>query len=193
MNIAETYSHLNGLEYLLVHQPALWDEIQGVIAGVDATKYRAGISEDKTLPAKSLCSPLDMNACFRAELEKRGGWHGYQHQAKTVEPAGEHGECVATTCFAPVCAPDPADLVRERVAVGARIGDRASVAWDLFARHMAFYHGDRIDVGIVILPMKSLQSVMGDGVAYYEAELRSIQGRGCGTPRVPLVLIGIEA
>ena len=32
MNIAETYSHLNGLEFLLVHKPALWSEIQSVIA-----------------------------------------------------------------------------------------------------------------------------------------------------------------
>ncbi len=28
MKIAETYSHLNGLEFLLVHKPDLWREIQ---------------------------------------------------------------------------------------------------------------------------------------------------------------------
>ena len=31
MKIAETYSHLNGLEFLLVHKPTLWQEIQSVI------------------------------------------------------------------------------------------------------------------------------------------------------------------
>lgn len=36
MKIAETYSHLNGLEFLLVHKPALWKEIQNVISAVDA-------------------------------------------------------------------------------------------------------------------------------------------------------------
>lgn len=36
MNIVETYSHLNGLEYLLVHKPYIWDDIQRVIGSVDA-------------------------------------------------------------------------------------------------------------------------------------------------------------
>lgn len=36
MKIAETYSHLNGLEFLLVHKSDLWENIQSVIAEVDA-------------------------------------------------------------------------------------------------------------------------------------------------------------
>jgi len=28
MNIIETYSHLNGLEFLIVHKPKLWAEIK---------------------------------------------------------------------------------------------------------------------------------------------------------------------
>jgi len=31
MNIVETYSHLNGLEFLIVHKPGLWEEIRKVI------------------------------------------------------------------------------------------------------------------------------------------------------------------
>lgn len=31
MKIVETYSHLNGLEFLLVHKATLWKEIQDVI------------------------------------------------------------------------------------------------------------------------------------------------------------------
>ena len=33
MRIGAKYSHLNGEEYLLVHRPALWQEVQDVIAG----------------------------------------------------------------------------------------------------------------------------------------------------------------
>lgn len=36
MKIAETYSHLNGLEFLIVHKPKLWKEIQQVVAAADA-------------------------------------------------------------------------------------------------------------------------------------------------------------
>jgi hypothetical protein len=35
MRIVEKYSHLNGLEFLLVHKPSLWKEIQDVIGRAD--------------------------------------------------------------------------------------------------------------------------------------------------------------
>jgi len=40
VKIVEQYSHLNGLEFLLVHKPTLWNEIQSVIKSVDASKCR---------------------------------------------------------------------------------------------------------------------------------------------------------
>ncbi|MDA8170557.1 MAG: hypothetical protein M0Z48_01860 [Nitrospiraceae bacterium] len=47
MKTVETYSHLNGLEFLLVHKPELWEEIQRVIKSVDAEKCRTKISKEK--------------------------------------------------------------------------------------------------------------------------------------------------
>jgi Restriction endonuclease BglII len=38
------------------------------------------------------------------------------------------------------------------------------VANDLFVKHMAFYIGDVIDVGVEILAMNSLQKEMASGV-----------------------------
>jgi hypothetical protein len=43
MKIIEKYSHLNGLEYLLVHKPELWNEIENVIKTVDAEKCKTKI------------------------------------------------------------------------------------------------------------------------------------------------------
>ena len=37
----------------------------------------------------------------------------------------------------------------------------------MFVKHMAFYVGDQMDVGIEILPMKSLSAEMSSGVPYY--------------------------
>jgi hypothetical protein len=48
MKIAETYSHLNGLEFLLVHKPSLWQEIQNVTAAVDANECRTKVSLEST-------------------------------------------------------------------------------------------------------------------------------------------------
>lgn len=71
-------------------------------------------------------------------------------------------------------------------------GKYAFVAYDLFVKHLAFYVGGQIDVGIEILPMKTLQSQMSSGVAYYEGELYNVVRQGRGVPTVPLVVIGIE-
>jgi hypothetical protein len=77
------------------------------------------------------------------------------------------------------------------VAVEVQFGKYSFVAYDLFVKHMAFYVGDVIDVGIEILPMKELQSEMSSGVAYYEGELYNLIREGRGVPAVPLVLVGV--
>jgi hypothetical protein len=77
------------------------------------------------------------------------------------------------------------------VAVEVQFGKYSFVAYDLFVKHMAFYIGNVIDVGIEILPMKELQEEMSSGVAYYEGELYNLIREGRGVPAVPLVLVGI--
>ena len=83
------------------------------------------------------------------------------------------------------------DFVKERVAVEVQFGKYSFVAYDLFVKHMAFFVGDVIDVGIEILPMKELQAEMSSGVAYYEGELYNLIREGRGVPAVPLVIVGV--
>lgn len=64
--------------------------------------------------------------------------------------------------------------------------------YDLYARHLAFYVGNTIEVGVEILPMKVMQSEMSSGPGYYESALYDLARQGRGVPAVPLVLIGIE-
>ena len=203
MKIAETYSHLNGLELLLVHKPSLWKEIQTVIATVDAEKCRTKVSKEKTMKGRVLFSPIDMNAEFNRLLRNKS-WEesrvsywvtkseklirktltmSSDEQKLEIEAAGE----------TPIFSYNQTDFVKDRVAVEVQFGKYAFVAYDLFVKHLAFYVGDLIDVGIEILPMKSLQSQMSSGVAYYEGEFYNVVRQGRGVPAVPLVLIGIEA
>ena len=44
------------------------------------------------------------------------------------------------------------------------MGKYAFVDYDLFVKHLAFYVGDQIDVGVEILRMKSMQSDMSSGI-----------------------------
>lgn len=203
MKIVETYSHLNGLEFLLVHQPALWEELKSVIASVDAEACRTKVSKEKTMVGKVLYSPVAMNLSFKSLL---GGkqWHesrvGYwvtrdarlirktlalppQAQKKEIEAAGE----------SPIYSYNQTDFVKNRVAVEVQFGKYAFVAYDLFVKHLAFYVGDQIDVGVEILPMKSMQAQMSSGVAYYEGELYNLVRQGRGVPAVPLVILGVAA
>ena len=84
------------------------------------------------------------------------------------------------------------DFVKERAALEIQFGKYAFVAYDLFVKHLAFYVGNHIDLGIEILPMKALQSQMSSGISYYEGELYNLVRQGRGVPAVPLVIIGIE-
>jgi len=201
MKIVETYSHLNGLEFLIVHKPKLWKEIKSVIVSVDAGICKTKVSKEKTMKGKLLYSPIDMNSAF-SKLLRANKWQesrvSYwvtkneklirktltmpsEEQKKEIEAAGE----------VPIFSYNQTDFVKDRVAVEVQFGKYWFVAYDLFVKYLAFYIGDRIDVGVEILPMKSLQAQMSSGVAYYEGELYNIVRQGRGVPAVPLIIIGI--
>ena len=201
MKIVETYSHLNGLEFLCYRYPNIWDELTEIIGAVDAESCRTKISKEKTKIGKVLYSPIDMNKAFKELLEAKT-WEESRtqyyvtanvklarktltlnatEQKKIIEDAGETAHFTY----------NQTDFVKNRIAVEVQFGKYAFVAYDLFVKHMAFYVGNQIDLGIEILPMKSLTSNMSSGVAYYEGEVYNVIRQGRNTPAVPLVIIGI--
>ncbi len=203
MKIKEVYSHLNGLEFIQVHKPKLWKEIQDVISKVDAEACKTKVSKEKTMKGALLYSPIEMNKEFDRLLTAKG-WNESRvnywvtkseklirstlakapdDQKKDIESAGE----------TPIFSYNQTDFVKDRLAIEVQFGKYSFVAYDLFVKHMAFYIGNQIDVGIEILPMKTLQSNMSSGVAYYEGEFYNVIRQGRGVPAVPLVLIGIES
>jgi hypothetical protein len=91
----------------------------------------------------------------------------------------------------PIMSYNQTDFVKDRVALEVQFGKYSFVAYDLFVKHLAFYVRDEIDVGIEILAMKSMQSQMSSGPAYYEGELYNVVRNGRGVPGVPLVIIGV--
>ncbi len=203
MKISEIYSHLNGLEFLMVHKPALWAEIQTVIGAVDAAKCKTKISKEKTMKGALLYSPIDLNAAFKNLLRKKSWqesrvsyWVTKNEKLirKTLSlPAAAQKEQIEAAGENPIFSYNQTDFVKDRVAIEVQFGKYSFVAYDLFVKHLAFYVRDEIDVGIEILPMKSLQSQMSSGVAYYEGEFYNVVRQGRGVPSVPLVLLGIEA
>ena len=78
MKIANIYSHLNGLEFMLVRKPDLWQEIQDAVKNVDASLAFEKVSREKTMIGKILLSPSKLNKLFKAELSSKG-WHEVRH------------------------------------------------------------------------------------------------------------------
>jgi hypothetical protein len=202
VKLVELYSHLNGLEFLLVHKKYLWEEINEVIALIDAEKCKNKISKEKTMRGKVLYSPVDMNRKFKELLTERkwcesrvSYWVTKNEKLirKTITlPIKQQKEEIEAAGQKPIYSYNQTDFVKDRVAIEVQFGKYSFVSYDLFVKHLAFYIGDQIDVGIEILPMKSLQSRMSSGVSYYEGELYNVIRQGRGVPAVPLVILGIE-
>lgn len=156
----------------------------------------------KRLKGKLLFSPIDMNAAF-SRLLREHSWresrvsYWVTKDAKLIRqtltmPPEEQKQEIEAAGETPIFSYNQTDFVKDRVAIEVQFGKYAFVAYDLFVKHLAFYVGDRIDVGIEILPMKSLQSQMSSGVPYYEGEMYNVVRQGRGVPAVPLVIVGIE-
>lgn len=203
MKIAQTYSHLNGEEYLIVHHNKLYKEIKQVIASIDAESLRTKISKEKRKIGNSLLSPIDLNKAFNSAFYQ-SKWKESRYnyyitldrelmEKSVLMSAKEQKEfLVANGELAPIFSYNQTDFVKEKIAVEVQFGKYAFVAFDLFVKHMLFYSGGKINLGIEILPTKKMQSQMSSGVAYFEGEVYNVMRQGRNSPPVPLLILGIE-
>jgi hypothetical protein len=201
MKIVETYSHLNGEEFLKVHKKKLYKEIIDVIKSINANQFRTKISKEKTMRGAKLFSPVDLNKEFKKEFEKKKWLESrYQYYVTTNRdvmeeimnlPLNQQKEHLVKKKIKPIFSYNQTDFVKDKVAVEVQFGKYPFVAYDLFVKHLLFYTGRVIDVGIEILPVKDMQKNMSSGVAYYEGEVYNILRQGRTSPPVPLLIIGI--
>lgn len=203
MRIAQNYSHLNGEEYLIVHHNKLYKEIREVIASIDAEKFKTKISKEKTMKGTKLYSPVNLNKEFNKNFQARN-WKESRYsyyitlnrelmeksilmtsseQKKFLIDSGEKK---------PIFSYNQTDFIKDKIAVEVQFGKYPFVAYDLFVKHMLFYSGGFINLGIEILPTKKMQAQMSSGVAYYEGEVYNVMRQGRNSPPVPLLILGIE-
>jgi hypothetical protein len=171
------------------------------VGSVNAASCRTKLSKEQRTKDKLLYSPIAMNAAMSAGFSKHD-WresrtsYWVTSDAKVIRKtmqmnADQQKAEIEAAGLEPIFSFNQTDFVKERVAVEVQFGKYSFVAFDLFVKHMAFYVGDVIDVGVEILPMKELQCEMSSGPAYYERELYNLIREGRGVPAVPLVLIGV--
>lgn len=139
---------------------------------------------DVLCDVRSAILRVDATACRAEPVQKTGNGEVRYSPAKLLRAVNDRfvelewtGKC--------------GELMKGRSALQADFRNEATSAYELFARHLALYIGDMIDVGIQILPMKELQQEMSSGAVWFEGELCNLIREGRGVPAVPLVLIGV--
>jgi len=202
VRVAKEYSHLNGEEWLLVHEKDTYQEILDVSEDIDAESCRTKISKEKRMRGRALYSPVDLNAEFSRRFLALG-WESTRYsyyvahnfdQLEAMVPMSleEQRQYLSDQGAEAIFSYNQTDHVKNRVAIEVQFGKYAFVAYDLFVKHLAFYTGRIINVGVEILPTKAMQKDMSSGIAYYEGELHNILRHGRANPPVPLVIIGLE-
>lgn len=201
MRIVQYYSHLNGFEFLKYHKAHIWDDLEAVVAAVDAEACRTKASAEARKEGRMLYSPVDMNKEF-ARLFAEHHWTERRvtnwlsedtsllRDIMSLEPQAQK-EMIEARGLEPIMTYNQTDFVKDRVAVEIQFGKYAFVAHDLFVKHMSFFISDDIDVGIEVVPMKSMEREMSSGVPYYERDLFNLMRQGRGIPAVPIILVGV--
>lgn len=203
MKISKKYSHLNGEEYLLVHHKKLYKEILEIIKSVDAEKLKTKISKEKRKLGNNLYSPKELNKILKRNFynyrweESRYSYYislNRQLMEKSILMTAKeqkeffikNGENESIYSY------NQTDFVKDKIAVEIQFGKYAFVAFDLFVKHMLFFSGGVINLGIEILPTKKMQSQMSSGIAYFEGEVYNVMRQGRNSPPVPLLILGVE-
>jgi hypothetical protein len=202
MKIQEKYSHLNGEEFLIVHKKELYQEIEEVIQEIDGEECRTKISKEIKRQGNKLFSPIHLNKEFERLFNQRG-WiedrYSYyitlnrelMEQSILMEPT-EQRKFLIEKGEDPIYSFNQTDFVKEKVSVEVQFGKYAFVSFDLFVKHMLFYTGNKIDVGIEIIPTKKMVKEMSSGIGYFEGEVYNLMRQGRTSPPVPLLVLGIE-
>jgi len=202
MKITQMYSHFNGEKFLKVHHQELYDEIEVIVQEIDASKHRTKISKEKTKRGRRLFGPKDLNQTFKDAFNQKGWKESRYNYYITLDrqlmeksllmPANEQKDLLEKAGEQPIYSYNQTDFVKDRVAVEVQFGKYSFVAYDLFVKHMMFYSGNVINLGIEVLPAKRMQREMSSGIAYFEGEVYNLMRQGRTTPPVPLLILGIE-
>lgn len=186
----------------MVHEKGIWKEIQEVIRLIDANKFRTKRSKEKRMLGEMKIAPIAINAAMKSEFEKRE-WKQSRFKYLLTDdynltsdilrlPIDEQREKIKKAGKTPISSYNQTDFQKNRVAEEVQLGKYSFIEFDLFVKHLGFYIGNSIDVGVEVLPTKRMQSQMSSGPGYFERVLHHVARQGRGAPAVPLVIIGVE-
>jgi len=203
MKICYKFSHLNGEEYLIVHHKKIYKEIKNIITSLDANSFRTKVSKEKTMKGKKLFNPKAINKEYKKLFNEKEWFESRYSYYITLDrelmeksiniPFKQQKKfLLENNEMNPIFSYKQTDFIKDKIAVEVQFGKYSFVAYDIFVKHMLFYSGGIINLGIEILPTKSMILEMSTGIAYYEGEVYNILRHGRNNPAIPLLILGVE-
>lgn len=202
MKIAQKYSHLNGEEYLIVHHEEEYNELKAVIEEIDAEKHKTKVSKEKNRVGEKVYNPSTLNIEFKERLnllrweERRRDFYVSTNfdVVNKIEPLNtdEQKDFLKSINHPLHKSYNQTDFIKNKIGVEVQLGKYFAVTYDLFVKHLAFYSGQIINIGVEIVPTKNMQLKMSSGPPWYEKEIHNVMRHGRTNPPVPLLILGIE-
>jgi len=202
MKIAQQYSHLNGEEYLIVHHKKEYREIQEIIKSIDAEKHLTKESKEKNRKGDIIYNPSSLNQEFKQFFYSKD-WKERRRNffvstdpniVRLLEPLDydEQKKFLEEQNHPLLHSYNQSDFIKNKIAVEVQLGKYFAVTYDLFVKHLSFFMGAIINIGVEIVPTKKMQKEMSSGPPWFEKEVHNVLRHGRTNPPVPLLILGIE-
>jgi len=186
--IAGVYSFNGGKEIIGKKFPHLLNEIEKVIANIDANKHVNKESKEKTMAGKMLYGPISLNKAFKREF-KNLGW-----ECKRVKC--DYPTCYYTEGYKPGKMRGKPfremDFLKEKLGVEVQFGKYAFMVYNVAAKMTIFHNLGYIDMGAEIVPIKQFANDMSTGVSYFEQFVWDLEKRGISNIDIPVLIYGID-
>lgn len=189
--MASVYSHLGGVEFLHLRRPGTYSEILSIVNTLNVRYNSLGQIDSLKLQSE-VSNKLSESGWRKSRLYSyttQDNWINLRlsslnlaRQKTFLNEVEQPNELVFKVM----------DFVKNKIAVEVQLGKYFAVTYDRFVKHLSFYTGQIIDVGIEIVPMKAMQQQMSSGPPWFEKEVHNVLRHGRTNPPVPLLIIGIE-
>lgn len=188
MFIAGKYSFKDGENVINQHFGYLLQEIEEIIAAIDASKCKSKKSKEKTMPGRILYSPIVLNKVFTMEFGRRG-W-------KKEKVVCDYSTKFYTSSYQPEGLNKGAfremDFIKDKLGVEVQFGKYAFMVYNVCAKMAIFNKLGFITAGVEIVPVKEFADEMSTGVSYFEQFVWDLQQRGVADIDIPVLVLGVK-
>ena len=188
MIIAGEYSFNNGKNYITRHHKGLLSEIENIILAINASQHKTKRSREKTMPGRTLFSPISLNRAFKTEFSNRK-WE--KVKVDCIYPTSYY-----TPYYQPKTLNKGAfremDFVKGQLGIEVQFGKYAFMVYNVCAKMTIFNKLGFIDSGIEIVAIKQFADEMSTGVSYFEQFVWDLDKRGVSNIDIPVLVLGID-